>query len=240
LPEKSTGRKKRRGGLKTILVNRRRTQYYFWTGIRMTGQATNLTAAELRAIEEHKYYLSQQRGAEVAIEDAIDDFVRHFALDWQQEKLRRDNLDQREEIEKHKYLRSLAEGRDIGRHSAAEEWCQKYAHIWRSERESLERNGFKSVLVTIQNRNGLHLRPVSAVASLAAKFDCDIYVHRESMPYYNFLLEGRPYMNVRSILSLLSMGTALGDKLEFIATGSQAEEALQALAELLTKQPLSG
>jgi phosphotransferase system HPr (HPr) family protein len=201
----------------------------------MKDQAANLTAAELKAIEEHKYYLSQQRGVEVAIEEAIADFVGHFAEDWQREKLRRDNLEQRQEIEKHKYLRSLAEGRDIGRTSAAEEWCQKYAHIWRTERESLERNGFQRVLVTIQNKEGLHLRPVSAVASLAAEFDCDIYLHREGMQYYNFLLEGRPYMNVRSILGLLSVGTSLGDTLEFIATGSQAEEALKALAELLTR-----
>jgi len=93
--------------------------------------------------------------------------------------------------------------------------------------------------VTVHNKEGLHLRPVSAVASLAARFDCDVYVHKESMPYYNFLLEGRPYMNVRSVLGLLSVGTALGDTLEFIATGSQAEQALQALAELLTKQPPS-
>jgi len=201
----------------------------------------DLTAAELKAIEEHKYYLSQRRGAAVTIEEAIADFVQHFAADWRQEKLRRDNLEQRQEIEKHKYLRSLEEGRDIGGTSAAEEWCQKYAHIWRAERDSLERNGFTRVWVTVQNKAGLHLRPVSAVASLAAKFDCDIYVHKEGMPYYNFLLEGRPYMNVRSILSILSLGTALGETLEFIATGTQAAEALRALAELLTREmPTSG
>src|ERR1035437_6721883 len=188
---------------------------------------SNLTAAELKAIQEHKYYLSQRRGTEVTIEEAIADFVQNFAGDWQNEKLRRDNLEQRQEIEKHKYLRSLEEGRDIGRTSAAEEWCQKYAHIWRAERESLERNGFQRVLVTIQNNAGLHLRPVSAVAGLAAKFDCDIYVHREGLLYYTFRLEGRPYMNVRSILGLLSVGTALGDTLEFIAPGSQAEPALK-------------
>ena len=196
----------------------------------------DLTAAELKAIEEHKYYLSQQRGAEVTIEEAIADFIQHFADDWRQEKLRRDNLEQRREIEKHKYFRSLEEGRDIGGRSAAEEWCQKYAHIWRAERDSLEQNGFKRALVTVRNKEGLHLRPVSAVAGLAAKFDCDIYVHRDGMPYYNFQLEGRPYMNVRSILSFLSLGTSLGETLEFIATGAQAEEALQALAELLTSE----
>jgi phosphocarrier protein HPr len=197
---------------------------------------SNLTAAELKAIEEHKYYLSQRRGTEVTIEEAIADFVQNFAEDWRNEKLRRDNLEQRQEIEKHKYLRSMEEGRDIGKHSAAEEWCQKYAHIWRAESESLERNGFKRMLVTIENADGLHLRPASAVAGLAAKFDCDIYVHREGMSYYNFLLEGRPYMNVRSVLGFLSLGAALGDTLEFIATGSQAEQALKALAELLAKE----
>jgi phosphotransferase system HPr (HPr) family protein len=203
----------------------------------MKGQSTNLTAAELKAIEEHKYYLSQQRGTEVSIEEAIDDFVQHFAEDWRKEKLRRDNLAQRDEIEKHKYLRSMAEGRDIGGSSAAEEWCQKYAHIWRKERESLQRNGFESILVTIHNKDGLHLRPVSAVAALAAQFDCDIYVHKDGMTYYNFLLDGRPYMNVRSILGLLSVGTVLGDTLVFIAAGSQAVPALRALSELLAKEP---
>ncbi|HUJ09986.1 MAG TPA: HPr family phosphocarrier protein [Verrucomicrobiae bacterium] len=196
----------------------------------------NLTAAELKAIEEHKYYLSQKRGVEVTIEEAIADFIQNIAEAWRKEKLRRDNLEQRQEIERHKYLRSMQEGRDIGKSSAAEEWCQKYAHIWRAERESLERNGFKTLLVTVQNEEGLHLRPVSSVAELASKFDCDIYVHRQGMTYYNFLLEGCPYMNVRSILGLLSLGTALGDKLEFIATGSQAEQALQALKELLTER----
>ncbi|HUI06685.1 MAG TPA: HPr family phosphocarrier protein [Verrucomicrobiae bacterium] len=196
----------------------------------------NLTAAELKAIEEHKYFLSQKRGAEVTIEEAIADFIEHFEADWQREKLRRDNQEQRLEIERHKYFRSIEEGRDIGKQSAAEEWCQKYAHIWRAERESLERNGFKKITVVVQNEKGLHMRPVSAVATLATEFDCDIYVHREGMIYYNFLLEGRPYMNVRSILSLLSLGVARGDPLEFIATGSQAGPALEALEKLMQQQ----
>jgi len=196
----------------------------------------NLTAAELKAIEEHKYFLSQKRGVEVTIEEAIADFIEHFEADWQREKLRRDNQEQRLEIEKHKYFRSIEEGRDIGKQSAAEEWCQKYAHIWRAERESLERNGFRKITVVVQNEKGLHMRPVSAVAALAAEFDCDMYVHKEGMVYYNFRLEGRPYMNVRSILSLLSLGVNRGDTLEFVATGSQARQALEALEKLIKQQ----
>ena len=79
------------------------------------------------------------------------------------------------------------------------------------------------------------MRPVSAVAALAAGFDCDMYVHKEGMVYYNFLLEGRPYMNVRSILGFLSLGATTGDTLEFIATGSQASQALEVLEKLIKK-----
>jgi phosphotransferase system HPr (HPr) family protein len=206
----------------------------------MKRSETNLTAAELKAIEEHRYFLSQRRGSEVTIDEAITDFVEHFAADWRREKLRRDNLDQREEIQKHKYLRSQEEGHDIGGHSAAEEWCEKYAHIWRAERESLERNGFKRLWVAIKNEAGLHLRPVSAVATLASQFDCSIYVHKAGMVYYNFLLDGRPYMNIRSVLGFLSLGAELGDKLEFIATGAQADEALAALAEFMKSDQPAG
>ena len=99
---------------------------------------------------------------------------------------------------------------------------------------------FQESLVTIQNKRGAasatRLRRGQSRREIRLRH---IYVHKEAMPYYNFLLEGRPYMNVRSILGLLSMGTSLGDTLEFIATGSQAEQALEALAELLTRQPLA-
>lgn len=195
----------------------------------------SLTPADLRAVEDHKYFLSQQRGAEVSIEEAIEDFLKRFAEDWRKEKLRRDNLDQRSEIEKHKYFRSLEEGRDVGKAAAAEEWCQKYAHIWRAERESLERNGFQRISVVAQNPRSLHMRPWSNVAQLTSRFDCDIYVHKDGMPYWNFILERRPYMNVKSVIGYLSLGIIRGDTLEFIATGTHATEALKALSELMAE-----
>jgi phosphotransferase system HPr (HPr) family protein len=198
-------------------------------------QNVSLTPADLKAIEEHKYFLSQQRGAEVSIDEAIEDFLKRFAEDWRKEKLRRDNLDQRSEIEKHKYFRSLEEGRDVGKAAAAEEWCQKYAHIWRAERESLERNGFQRIIVVAQNLQNLHMRPWSKVAQLASRFDCDIYVHKEGMPYWNFVLEGRPYMNVKSVIGYLSLGIIRGDTLEFIATGTHAAQALEALSRLMAE-----
>jgi phosphotransferase system HPr (HPr) family protein len=195
----------------------------------------DLTPAELKAIEEHKYYLSQRCGGEVSIQEAIEDFLLNYASDWRCAKLRQDNETQWHEIEIHKYLRSEAEGRDIGATTAAVEWCQKYAHIWRKERESLEQNGFMRRTLILRNAGCLHMQPSSEVAMLARQFDCDVYVHKEGMKYYNFLIEGRPYLNLRSMLGFLPLGITVGDRLEFIATGKEAVQALNALELLLTE-----
>lgn len=200
----------------------------------MNARHANLTPAELKAIQEHKRRLSQERGTEVTIEEAIEDFLQRFAEDWRREKIRLDNEEQRKEIERYKWLRSEKEGRDIGRTVAAQEWCEQFAYIWRAERESLERNGFQRLSIVVKTAHGLHMRPGSTVAQLAERFDCDLYVHKDGMPYWNFLLEGRPFVNVKSILTLLQLGIKQGDTLEFIATGPHANEALIALAQLLT------
>jgi phosphotransferase system HPr (HPr) family protein len=197
----------------------------------------DLTPAELRAIEEHKYFLSLERRAEVSIGEAIRDFLDRFLKDWRREKTRRDLQEQIHAIERHRQARSAAAGGDVDHAVVAEEWCEKYAHIWRAERESLERNDFRRVVVVSRNPAGLHLRPWSLVARTAGVFDCDVYVHKDGMPYWNFLLEGRPFMNVKSVIALLSMGVELGDTLEFIAIGAQAEPALAALRELVERAP---
>lgn len=200
----------------------------------MAEQTQILTPAELKAVEDHKYYLSLREHREISIEEAVEDFLKHYAEAWQREKLRRDNEEQIKEIERHKYLKSKEVQRDIGRHAAAADWCAQYAHIWRQERESLERNGFVQISVQIQNKNGLHLRPTSKLALLAGKYDCDVYMHKPAgMEYYNFMLGHKPYINVKSILSMLRLGVIRGDVLEFIATGAQAQEALDALVRLI-------
>lgn len=197
----------------------------------------NLTPAELRAIEEHKYFLSLERGVEVSIGEAIEDFLRRFLRDWRRDKAHRDNLEQMTEIERRRHALAREAGCDVDHTVVAVEWCEKYAHIWRAERESLERNGFRRVVVTSRNPQGLHLRPWSLVAKTAAAFDCDVYLHKDGMPYWNFLLDGRPFMNVKSVIALLSLGVELGDTLEFIAIGAEAEAALAELHGLMERMP---
>jgi phosphotransferase system HPr (HPr) family protein len=189
----------------------------------------DLSPAELRAIEDHKYFMSQKKGQEVSIEEAIYDFISHYKQAWIKEKLRRDNSEQIEEIKKYKDTRSQEAGYEISENDAAAEWSDTYAHIWRAEKESLKKNGFFTTNVVVQNKKGLHMRPASTLATLTGRFDCDVYVHKEGMEHYNFILNGKKYMNVKSVLGLLALYVCKGEHLEFIATGHEAEEALHAI-----------
>ncbi len=196
----------------------------------------NLTPAELQAIEEHKYYMSKEQGREVSIEEAIQDFVRNIKIAWLRDKMRRDAREEIQQIEQHKEKLAKERGQPVPRNVAAEEWCTKYAPIWRSERESLEKNGFLRVTVVVRNARGVHMRPTSDLAKLASQFDCDVYVHKPDMPYYNFILNGKPYMNVKSVMGMLSLGIVVGDTLEFIATGREAARALDAVQNILKEE----
>jgi phosphotransferase system HPr-like phosphotransfer protein len=102
-----------------------------------------------------------------------------------------------------------------------------------AHRESLEQNGFRHRSIVATNPSCGHLRGWMSIALMAAQFDCDVYVHRSIMPFGNFMLGSRPFVNVKSMTSLMSLGLAYGHRLEFIAIGSQADEALAGLQELL-------
>ena len=195
----------------------------------------NLTPAELQVILDHRRSMSVVRGHEIPLEEAIKHFVDHYELDWMREKQRWDLTEQRHEIEKHKYLRSEKEGRDIGKARAAVEWCEKYAPIWRAEHESLERNGFLKISVVIQIEQGLHFEPASTLANLAQQYNCEVYMHRAGMDYSNFILQDKAYLNVKSVLCLLTVKAEQGELLEFIATGTQAKTALENIAVYIGK-----
>jgi len=196
----------------------------------------DLIPSELAAIQTHKYFMSLNEGREVSIEEAINDFVEKYRRDWLHEKQRRDSQEQINEIEKHKYFRSLEEGRDIGSRTASEEWIGKYAHIWREEKESLQAHGFLEANLVVENEEGLHIKPASRLTEIARSCDCDMYVHRKGMEYYNFVLNGKEYLNVKSVLSLLQLDAVKGEELEFIATGAQAKEGLEEVRYLLSQQ----
>ena len=149
----------------------------------MTRKEIDLIPSELRAIEEHKYYLSQQEGREASLEEAIVDLLINYESDFLTAKQIEDVSEQNAEIMKYKWIESEKEGHDIGTEKAAKEWVEKYGSIWREEKESLERNGFLGLNIVINNKKGLNIE-VERLSEIARKHDSELYIHKDRMKYY--------------------------------------------------------
>ena len=78
--------------------------------------------------------------------------------------------------------------------------------------------------VTINNPQGLHLRPGELFVRLAAQFESQIEV-----------ISGDRRVDGKSLIDLCTLGATQGMELEIEASGPDAEAALEALAELIQK-----
>ncbi len=76
-------------------------------------------------------------------------------------------------------------------------------------------------LVTVTNPQGLHLRPADMLARLALQFESTVEIER-----------GGDRFDGKSIMSLMTLAAGQGTQLLLRASGPDAEEALDALAEL--------
>lgn len=82
---------------------------------------------------------------------------------------------------------------------------------------------------TVQRQLGLHARPASQFVVLAGRFESEITVGR-----------GKEWVDGRSVLSLLSLAAGNGTRLRIRAVGVDAEEAVEALGELLEAPSTEG
>jgi phosphocarrier protein len=76
--------------------------------------------------------------------------------------------------------------------------------------------------VTIQNRDGLHLRPAGLLVKEAARFRSDIFVSRNGFE-----------VNAKSIMGVTMLAAEAGSEIEIRAEGEDAAEALDALTALI-------
>ena len=76
--------------------------------------------------------------------------------------------------------------------------------------------------VVINNQVGLHARPASFFIQKANEYKCSIWVEKE---------ERR--VNAKSLLGVLSLGIVKGTTVNIIADGSDEEEAIATLVELV-------
>jgi phosphotransferase system HPr (HPr) family protein len=82
--------------------------------------------------------------------------------------------------------------------------------------------------VVLNNEQGLHARPASEFTRLATTFNSEIKVIKDDIEY-----------NGKSILHLMSMVAAKGDKLTIVAEGDDEEKAINELKKLVEVDFLS-
>ena len=81
-------------------------------------------------------------------------------------------------------------------------------------------------IATIASSVGLHARPAAIFAEAAGEYDLDITIASEGEPEDEA-------MDASSVLSLMSLGAAQGDKVVLRAEGAGADDALDALVQIL-------
>jgi phosphotransferase system HPr (HPr) family protein len=82
-----------------------------------------------------------------------------------------------------------------------------------------------SITLAVNHPAGLHARPAALFVKMAASFPCSITVKN--------LTSNKPAANAKSVLSVLTQGVNQGHSVEITAEGESAEQALQALQELV-------
>ncbi len=77
----------------------------------------------------------------------------------------------------------------------------------------------------IQNEVGLHARPAALFVRTAAKFKAKIMVKNNT--------RGTPFVDAKSILSVLGIGVSQDHEIEISAEGIDEQAALETIAELI-------
>lgn len=75
--------------------------------------------------------------------------------------------------------------------------------------------------ITITNHHGLHARPAMVLVDVASGFTADIRI-----------VKGTQAVDAKSIMQLMMLAAVCGTKLEVVAKGSDADDAVAAIVAL--------
>jgi phosphocarrier protein HPr len=76
--------------------------------------------------------------------------------------------------------------------------------------------------VEIVNQNGLHARPAAEIVKLSSRFQCEITMVRDDLE-----------VNGKSIMGVMMLAAEYGSTLLVRANGPDAEQAVNAIADLV-------
>ena len=75
--------------------------------------------------------------------------------------------------------------------------------------------------VTVQLKDGLHLRPQSQIAKLAQSFGCEVHIRKDDQT-----------VDAKRMFDLMTLSATCGTTLYLEASGNDAEEAVRQLVQL--------
>ncbi|MFC4077507.1 HPr family phosphocarrier protein [Salinithrix halophila] len=81
--------------------------------------------------------------------------------------------------------------------------------------------------VTVNLKTGLHARPAALFVQEANKYSSEVFVSKEAKK-----------VNAKSIMGIMSLAVSNGSEISISAEGSDAEEAVEALAAIVSKEEL--
>ena len=79
--------------------------------------------------------------------------------------------------------------------------------------------------LTINNRTGLHARPISAFVQKAEKYQAQIMIHYKEKE-----------VNAKSIMGVMSLGVGPGEAITLQADGEDEEEAIEELSAFIKEE----
>ena len=79
--------------------------------------------------------------------------------------------------------------------------------------------------MTINIPKGLEARPVALLVQVASQYESSIYVEIQEKK-----------VNAKSIMGMMSLGLAEGEKITIIANGPDEEDAVRAIDKYISKQ----
>ena len=91
--------------------------------------------------------------------------------------------------------------------------------------DSKEENKMITKNMTIELKQGLNARPVAVFVQVASQFDSSIFVEYENKK-----------VNAKSIMGMMTLGIAAGEKVTVSAEGKDETEAIQSIEEYLSSE----
>jgi len=207
-----------------------------------------LSEEERRAIEVHKWFLSQRAGRDVGWAFAVEDWRKHHQSEWRQSIRRFQllcNTEQAKMIREYVTSKTEEGGGELSA-NAEEEWVTLYASEWRQNAEQKMRKNVEQIEeikleaesgvygqpsgavwrhITVINEKGLHVRPSMCLKKLLDSYpDVEVYVQ-------NVGTNGGA-IRITEMMDILSLGAIYGDILLFGVRGERGEELLNEIERL--------